>query len=191
MNHKYQIRNELFDGNPTNEEEFEERISNILTKEYQHKVTRQVRYKSSDGNGRLDLYVETNPQWEHHQPFPVIGVELKLSTSLGPIIDVLSQVERYAKSRTTGDYGSLFPPRLILFCTPDSWYRGVVYAWKNIKWKECLECPHGNGHIEATDLFEKVLMKVGCSLIRSNGWERGFLCNRFGPEKWYELGRRA
>jgi hypothetical protein len=191
VKYKYGLLDGTFDGNPTKESDFEERIANILEMSYFHKVSRQVRYRGKDGNGRLDLHLETNPAWEHHETFPVLGIELKLSNSLGPIIDVIAQVERYADSRMSGDYGSLPPPNVILFCTPDSWYRGVVYSWRHPKWKECMECPHGNGHIEATELFEKVLMKVGCSLIRSNGWERGFLCNKFGPEKWYGLGRVA
>jgi hypothetical protein len=119
---KYGLAEDHFDGNFTREEDFEERLANILSVSYEHEVTRQVRYKSDAGNGRLDLYL-------------------------------------------------------------------ILYSWRHPKWKECNTCESGNGHVEATELFEKVLMKVGCSLIRSNGYERGFLSNRLGPEKWFGLGR--
>jgi hypothetical protein len=188
---KYGLGEEHFDGNFTSEEDFEERLANILSVSYEHEVTRQVRYKSPAGNGRLDLYLKMSPAWEYFCLFPIVGIELKLSNALGPIIDVLAQVERYAESRMHGDYGALEPPSIILFCTPDSWYRGILYSWRHPKWKECNTCESGNGHVEATELFEKVLMKVGCSLIRSNGYERGFLSNRLGPEKWFGLGRVA
>ncbi|HHV62351.1 MAG TPA: hypothetical protein GXX51_06905 [Firmicutes bacterium] len=163
------------------EAEFRFRVANVL-RSYDHEVYFHdpgfgPQFHMHKAKGYVDLYIKTSPEWVHHDKFPVIGVETKLSKSLGWLIDAFYQVDKYRKDLRNALYeidGELVPvPTIFLVCTSDSFYEGQVYRWPHPKFTpEQL----GPAWEVITDMYDRFLYKSGAALMRRNV----FYTNMFG-----------
>ena len=181
----------------TSERDFRDRLCLVLASEpYRHKCTPEVSYVTGVGErGRLDILVETNPLWQHRDKFPVVGLELKVPRHLGDLVDAIEQVGRYdtaIKNATYRKNGEPYPaPSIILVATPDSWNLGHVYPWRHPSFEH-----QGIEQLQAlwvgvTDLYERVLMKHGASILRrGTAGVPGFFSNiggAHGAIHWHDF----
>jgi hypothetical protein len=143
---------------------------------------------------RIDVYMRTSPEWEHHELFPVIGIELKASRSLGKsVVEAFGQVKKYSEELPHATYtinGQTVPtPNIYLLATPESFYEGHIYKWpfpSAIPYTEAkrVENPE-SGWIGITEFCNKLLMKHGAAVLR----EKYFITNKIGKngEKGHEM----
>jgi len=126
--------------------------------------------------GWVDLYVETNQEWEHHDKFPVIGIETKIAKSMGWLIDAIEQVDKYNGDLKTAKYTiqgkEIRVPELFLVVTPDSWQDGFIYEWTPAELQgqgEKAEAMRWGSWFSLTILYERLLMKHGATVLRKEG----------------------
>jgi len=170
------------------ESEWQYRLKTIFELDYGHTVYDEMHFintKNKD-RGRLDLYVMTNPEWEHHEVFPVIGIECKLleKQGMGWLIDSQKQMSRYVNpdsiySRDGQRYPNL---EICLIATPESFYDGVVYKWNGtVNNSRAGRCCWET----MTYIFQRMLLKSKCSILL----EKRFQSNvEGGAIKNYYLG---
>jgi len=150
------------------EKEWQLRLQSILELDYGHTVYDEMTFINSvdKDRGRLDLYVLTNPEWEHHSLFPVVGIECKLleKQGMGWLIDSRVQMKRYVSTNSIYSRdGQRYPPLSIcLVATPESFHDGVVYKWSGIvDNKKAGRCCWET----MTFIFQRILLKVNCSIL--------------------------
>ncbi len=138
----------------------------------------------------VDLYVQTGPDWPHHDKFPVIGIETKLPTRMGWLVEAINQVGKYSRLREEAVYSidgkEVRAPELFLVATVDSVYHGYVYRW---------EMPEARGDetmlkgawAAMTVLYERLLLKNGAALLRRDSFYTNMHGNS-GAVTHYRLG---
>lgn len=153
------------------------------------------------GKGWVDLYVQTNPDWEHHDKFPVLGVETKLAKSIGWLVEAIGQVGKYNSDLKTATYtiqGKVVStPTLFLVVTPDSWEDGWLYKWLppelqpfKPEMKKQAEDMQWGCWFGLTTLYERLLMKNGATLLRRSGFFTNMHGNH-GAVTRYDLRTRT
>jgi len=149
------------------------------------------RFSMKGTRSRIDIYLQTNSQWPHHQTFPNIGIEVKLAKNMGQaVVDAFDQVKKYSEELPCASYfidGQEVPaPVIYLIVTPDSFYEGYLY-----KWCPPVTIPYTNkqvkdlesGWIFLTEVYNRLLMKHGAAILR----EKYFITNNWGLDgnkKW-------
>ena len=170
------------------EHEWQYRLKSILELGYGHTVYDEMNFINSvdKDRGRLDLYVQTNEEWEHHGLFPVVGIECKLldRQGMGWLISSRDQMKRYMNTNNIYSRDGKRHPLLniCLVATPESFHEGVVYKWgglvNNKKAAPC--CWH-----TMTYIFQRILLREKCSILL----EKRFQSNiEGGAIKNYYLG---
>lgn len=170
------------------EEEWQYRLKSILELDYGHTVYEEMTFINSTDKdrGRLDLYVQTNPEWEHHIVFPVIGIECKLmeKRGMGWLIDSRVQMKRYVNENSVYSRdGQRYPTiSICLLATPESFYEGYVYEWGGMvnNQKAAICCWH-----TMTFIFQRILLKEKCSILLNKRFQSNL---EGGAIKNYYLG---
>jgi hypothetical protein len=147
------------------EENWKDRLANILQSDYGHTVFTEVSYRNGTDKGRIDLYVITNKSWRNNELMPIVGIECKILSKqgMGWLINSAHQMQRYMQPGCIyyRDGKVIASPSICLVATPESWHEGYVYKWPgahNIDTKEC--CWKSMNFI-----FEHMLMKHKCSVL--------------------------
>lgn len=165
----------------TRELEFQRNVAEVLSNPpYCHKVyfhESPNQFSIHGAKGYIDLYVETNPAWPYHDKFPVLGIETKVATSLGWLVDAISQVGKYKDDLARATYTirgkKVPPPTIFLVVTPESWEEGFLYKWMPPELQplrgsseETVKSAQWGCWFGLTFLYERLLMKNGAALIR-------------------------
>lgn len=162
--------------------EFKRKLAEQLAKPpYSHRVYSHENpneFSIHGAKGYVDLYVETNPDWPHHDDFPVLGIETKVARSMGWLIEAIEQVHKYNTDLRNAIYtikGKRVPaPNIFLVATPESWGEGYLYKWmppelqafsSDMEDKVTKAARWGAWH-SLTFLYERLLMKHGASILR-------------------------
>ena len=150
------------------EKDWQDRLKTILELDYGHVVYEEMNFINAEhkDRGRLDLYVQTNPEWEHHNIVPIVGIECKIleKQGLGWLIDSRIQIKRYVNKHSVYSRdGKRYPPLSIcLVATPESFHEGVVYKWNGIvDNKKAGRCCWET----MTFIFQRILLKINCSIL--------------------------
>jgi hypothetical protein len=155
---------------------------------YQHE--NPCEFSIHNAKGWVDLYVQTNPEWEHHKKFPILGIETKIARNMGWLIDAIEQVDKYSTDLKNARYeieGKQVPaPTIFLVVTPESWEEGFIYKWYPPEFqntfsldpllKKYQEGQYFGSWFTMTFFYERLLMKHGASIIRRGS----FFTNMFG-----------
>lgn len=174
--------------------QFRERLAIILSREpynhdvYFHEGKYDKKFSMKNSKGYVDLYMITNKEWPHHGKFPVIGVETKLAKGMGWLIDAVYQVERYKDDLKTAEYyiggKQVGIPEIFLIATDDSVYTGNVYCWVYPKLRN--EDQKEGCWVGITDIFDRVLYRVGAAVLRKNMFQTNYK-SESGAVMNYEL----
>jgi len=176
-----------------NEIIFRRKIAKTLSEPpYSHKVyfhENPNEFNIRGAKGWVDLYVQTNPGWLHHNLFPVLGIETKIAKKMNWLVEAVEQVGRYSSNLANAKYEiagkQVPPPTIFLVVTPESWSEGFLYKWTPPELacysddklhKMWSDAAHYGCWFALTTLYERLLMKNGATLIRMGS----FFTNMFG-----------
>lgn len=161
------------------EVQFRKNLATCLSEPpYNHKVyfhENPNEFSIHGAKGYVDLYVETNPTWPHHDKFPVLGIETKICTSMGWLIEAIEQVNKYTDDLSKAIYTikgkRVTPPYIFLVVTPESWEEGFLYKWmppelQPLSSKQDVVGMQWGCWFGLTSLYERLLLKHGAALIR-------------------------
>jgi len=149
------------------------------------------RFGMRGARSRVDIYLQTSPEWPHHEIFPNIGIEVKLNKNMGQaVVDAFDQVKKYSEELPQAEYilndTPVPAPSIYLIVTPDSFYDGHIYKWQppaSIPYTDKQISDYESGWVTITEVYNRLLMKHGAAVLR----EKYFITNKWGEngsKKW-------